>query len=86
MGRLVADVLEAVGTDGAVRVEEGDANGLDKEYAKGAQLNQGFASACFVTDSDRMEAVLDNPKILIADWQTTGDHRRGLCRRGPGSD
>jgi chaperonin GroL len=69
MGRLVADVLEAVGTDGAVRVEEGDANGLDKEYAKGAQLNQGFASACFVTDSDRMEAVLDNPKILIADWK-----------------
>jgi chaperonin GroEL len=59
--------MEKVGKDGVITVEEGQSLGLDKEYTEGMQFDRGYISAYFVTNSDRMEAQLDNPAILITD-------------------
>ncbi len=67
VGELIAEVMEKVGTDGVITVEEGQSLGLDKEYTEGMQFDRGYISAYFVTNSDRMEAQLDNPAILITD-------------------
>ena len=66
-GELIAEVMEKVGKDGVITVEEGQSLGLDKEYTEGMQFDRGYISAYFVTNSDRMEAQLDNPAILITD-------------------
>jgi len=67
VGELIAVVMEKVGKDGVITVEEGQSLGLDKEYTEGMQFDRGYISAYFVTNSDRMEAQLDNPAILITD-------------------
>jgi chaperonin GroEL len=67
VGEIIAEVMDKVGKDGVVTVEEGQSLGLEKEYTEGMQFDRGYISAYFVTNSDRMEAVLDNPKILITD-------------------
>ena len=67
VGELIAEVMEKVGKDGVITVEEGQSLGLDKEYTEGMQFDRGYISAYFVTNSDRMEAQLDNPAILITD-------------------
>jgi chaperonin GroEL len=67
VGDIIAEVMDKVGKDGVVTVEEGQSLGLEKEYTEGMQFDRGYISAYFVTNSDRMEAVLDNPKILITD-------------------
>ena len=67
VGELIAEVIEKVGKDGVITVEEGQSLGLDKEYTEGMQFDRGYISAYFVTNSDRMEAQLDNPAILITD-------------------
>ena len=67
VGELIAKVMEKVGKDGVITVEEGQSLGLDKEYTEGMQFDRGYISAYFVTNSDRMEAQLDNPAILITD-------------------
>ena len=67
VGELIAEVMEKVGKDGVITVEEGQSLGLDKEYTEGMQFDRGYISAYFVTNSDRMEALLDNPAILITD-------------------
>ena len=67
VGELIADVMEEVGTDGVVTVEEGKTIGLEKEVVTGMQFDQGYLSPYFVTDPSRMEAVLDNSHILITD-------------------
>jgi chaperonin GroEL len=58
---------EIAAKDGVVTVEEGQSLGLEKEYTEGMQFDRGYISAYFVTNSDRMETVLDNPRILITD-------------------
>lgn len=67
VGTLIADVMDEVGQDGVVTVEEGKSIGLTKELTKGMQFDQGYASAYFVSDSARMEAVIEKPAILVTD-------------------
>ncbi len=67
IGSLIADVIDAVGKDGVVTVEEGQSLGLEQEIAPGFTMEQGFISAYMVTDTARMEAVYDKPSIIITD-------------------
>ena len=67
MGKLIAEVFEEVGKDGVVTVEESKAFGLQKEIVEGMQFDQGYVSPYMITDADRMEAVYDDPYILITD-------------------
>jgi chaperonin GroEL len=67
VGDIIAEVMDKVGKDGVVTVEEGQSLGLEKEYTEGMQFDRGYISAYFVTNPDRMEAVLDNARILITD-------------------
>ncbi len=66
VGNVIADAIDKVGKDGVVNVEEGQTFGLDLEFTEGMQFDKGYLSPYFVTDPDRMEAVLDEPFILIA--------------------
>lgn len=67
VGSLIADVMDEVGQDGVITVEEGKSLWLTKELAKGMQFDQGYASPYFVSDSQRMEAVIEKPAILVTD-------------------
>jgi chaperonin GroEL len=67
VGELIAEVMDKVGKDGVITVEEGQSIGLEKEYTEGMQFDRGYISQYFVSNSDRMEAVLENPAILITD-------------------
>ena len=67
VGKLIAEVMDLVGRDGVITVEESQAMGLDKEVVEGMQFDQGYVSAYMMTDTARMEAVLEEPKILITD-------------------
>ena len=64
--RGIADAIDKVGKDGVVNVEEGQAFGLQLEFTEGMQFDKGYLSLYMITDSERMEAVLDGPFILIA--------------------
>ena len=63
---MIADAIEKVGKDGVVNVEESNTFGLDLEFTEGMQFDKGYLSPYMVTDTERMEAVLDDPYILIA--------------------
>jgi chaperonin GroEL len=67
VGEIIAEVMDKVGKDGVITVEEGQTLGLETEYTEGMQFDRGYISAYFVTNADRMEAVLENPLILITD-------------------
>jgi chaperonin GroEL len=67
VGEIIAEVMDKVGKDGVITVEEGQSLGLETEYTEGMQFDRGYLSAYFVTNPDHMEAVLDNPLILITD-------------------
>ncbi len=67
VGEMIADVMDKVGKDGVITVEEGQSLGLETEYTEGMQFDRGYLSAYFVTNADRMEAVLDSPLILVTD-------------------
>jgi chaperonin GroEL len=67
VGETIAEVMDKVGKDGVITVEEGQSLGLEKEYTEGMQFDRGYISAYFVTNPDRMEAVLENAAILITD-------------------
>ncbi len=67
VGELIAEVMDKVGKDGVITVEEGQSIGLDKEYTEGMQFDRGYISPYFVTNADRMEAVMENPAVLITD-------------------
>jgi chaperonin GroEL len=71
IGDLIAEVMDKVGKDGVITVEEGQTAGLSKEYTEGMQFDRGYISPYMITDSSRMEAVLDNPYILITDRKIT---------------
>ena len=66
IGDVIADAIEKVGKDGVVNVEEGQTFGLDLEFTEGMQFEKGYISPYMITDGDRMEAVLEDPYILIA--------------------
>jgi chaperonin GroEL len=67
VGEIIAEVMDKVGKDGVITVEEGQSLGLEKEYTEGMQFDRGYLSAYFVTNADRMETVLEDPLILITD-------------------
>ncbi len=67
IGEKIADALEKVGDSGVVTVEEGRGLELEVEYKEGMQLGKGYSSPYFITDSERMEAVIEDPRILITD-------------------
>jgi chaperonin GroEL len=66
IGDVIADAIEKVGKDGVVNVEEGQTFGLDLEFTEGMQFDKGYLSPYMITDAERMEAVLDDPYVLIA--------------------
>src|ERR1700674_4780634 len=65
IGDVIADAIEKVGKDGVVNVEEGQTLGLELEFTEGMQFDKGYLSPYMVTDAERMEAVLDDPYILV---------------------
>ncbi|MEI6040006.1 MAG: chaperonin GroEL [Candidatus Berkelbacteria bacterium] len=67
VGKLIAEVMDMVGRDGVVTVEESQTMGLDKEVVEGMQFNEGYISQYMMTDTVRMEAVLEDPSILLTD-------------------
>ncbi len=67
MGELIADVLQKVGKDGVVTVEESQTFGYSQEIVEGMQFDRGYVSPYMVTNTERMEAMLENPYILITD-------------------
>lgn len=67
MGNLIADVIAEVGKDGVVTVEESQTFGLSKELVEGMQFDKGYISPYMVTNAERMEAVFDDPFILVTD-------------------
>lgn len=67
IGALIADVIDKVGKDGVVTVEEGQGLDLESEVVEGFTFDRGFISAYLVTDTSRMEAVLDKPQVYITD-------------------
>ena len=67
MGQLIADVMEEVGKDGVITVEESKTFGLSKEIVKGLQFDRGYISQYMVSNAEKMEAVLEEPYILIVE-------------------
>ena len=67
VGQMIAEIIEKVGKDGVVTVEESQTLGLSKEMVEGMQFDRGYISAYMVTNSEKMEAVMENPYILVTD-------------------
>jgi chaperonin GroEL len=66
IGEIIADAIERVGKDGVVNVEQGQTLGMDLEFTEGMHFDKGYVSPYFVTDQDTMEAVLEDPLVLLA--------------------
>ena len=71
IGNLIADVMEKVGKDGVITIEESKGTAFETEFVEGMQFDRGYLSAYMVTDTARMEAVLEDPYILITDKKIT---------------
>ena len=67
IGAIIAEVMEKVGKDGVITVEEGRGLSMEKEYTEGMQFDRGYLSSYMATNMERMEAELSNPYILITD-------------------
>src|SRR6266508_1841744 len=72
IGDLIAEVMEKVGKDGVITVEESKGIAFETEYTEGMQIDRGYISAYFVTNAERMETELDEPYILITDRKIAG--------------
>src|SRR6186997_41770 len=66
VGEIIAEAMDKVGKEGVITVEKSNTFGLDLELTEGMRFDKGYISAYFVTDAERMETVLDDPYILIA--------------------
>lgn len=71
IGTLIARMLQAVGKDGVVTIQNGEGSTLEEEITKGMQFDKGYKSPYFVTDTSRMEAIYEKPLILITDKKIT---------------
>ena len=71
IGAMIADILEKVGNDGVVTVQTGDSNKMEVELTQGMQFDKGYKSPYFVTDTAKMEAVVEKPMILVTDQKVT---------------
>jgi chaperonin GroEL len=65
IGELIAEAMDKVGKDGVITVDESQTMGLELEFTEGMQFDKGYISPYFVTDTERMEAVLDDPYVLL---------------------
>ncbi len=74
IGKLIAEVIDKVGKDGVVTVEEGQTIGINYELAEGMQFDRGYISAYMITNPEKMEAVLEDPLILITDKKISAIH------------
>src|SRR6202171_1887099 len=74
VGQTLADAIDRVGKDGTVTVEESNTFGLELEFTEGMQFDKGYISAYFVTDPERLEAVLEDPYILIVNSKVSAVH------------
>lgn len=66
-GKIIAEAIDKVGKDGVVTVEESQSFGVESEFVKGMQFDKGYVSPYMITDADRMEAIYEDPAILITD-------------------
>ncbi|MGC8651057.1 MAG: chaperonin GroEL [Minisyncoccia bacterium] len=71
IGNLIADIIDEVGKDGVITVEEAKTLGLAKEIVKGLQFDRGYISPYMITDSEKMQGILEDPYILITDQKIT---------------
>ena len=71
IGQLISDAMERVGNEGVITVEESKSMGTELDVVEGMQFDRGYVSAYMVTDTEKMEAVLDNPYILLTDKKIT---------------
>ena len=71
VGQLIAEAMERVGNDGVITIEESKGFSTELEVVEGMQFDRGYASPYMVTDSDKMEAILENPYVLITDKKIT---------------
>lgn len=71
IGNLIADAMEKVGNDGVITVEESKTMGTNLDVVEGMQFDRGYLSGYMVTDTDKMEAILENPYILLTDKKIT---------------
>ena len=71
MGSLIADIMLKVGKDGVITVEESKGLSYETDFVEGMNIDRGYISPYFITDQDRMEAVLEDPYILITDKKIT---------------
>jgi chaperonin GroEL len=71
VGEIIAEAMDKVGKEGVITVEESNTFGLDLELTEGMRFDKGYISAYFVTDAERMETVLDEPYILIANQKVS---------------
>ncbi|GIW66068.1 MAG: 60 kDa chaperonin [Candidatus Parcubacteria bacterium] len=74
IGKLIAEVIDKVGKDGVVTVEEGQTIGINYELAEGMQFDRGYISPYMITNPEKMEAVLEDPLILITDKKISAIH------------
>ncbi|MBN1150275.1 chaperonin GroEL [candidate division WOR-3 bacterium] len=72
IGNIIADAMDKAGKDGVITVEEGKGLEMELEIVEGMQFDRGYISPYFITDSEKMEAVLDKPAILIYDKKISG--------------
>jgi chaperonin GroEL len=71
IGEMIAKMLTKVGSDGVVTVQTGDSNEIEQELTEGMQFDKGYKSPYFVTDTQRMEAIIDKPSVLITDTKVS---------------
>ncbi len=74
LGKIIAEAVETVGKDGAVTVEESQGTGIEKEVVKGMQFDRGYISPYMVTNTERMESVIEDPYILLTDKKISSIH------------
>jgi len=72
IGKLIAEVMEKVGKDGVVTVDDSNTIGNSYEIVEGMQFDRGYISPYMITDQERMEAVLENPHVLVTDQKISG--------------
>ena len=71
IGKLIADAMEKVGNEGVITIEESKSMGTELDVVEGMQFDRGYVSPYMATDTEKMEAILDNPYILITDKKIT---------------
>ncbi|MBW3562076.1 MAG: chaperonin GroEL, partial [Actinobacteria bacterium] len=74
IGDIIADAMDKVGKDGVITVEESQTFGMELEFVEGMQFDKGYLSPYMVTDSERMEAVFEDPYILVANQKISAVH------------